>query len=338
MNNMSSENNIVSSNSDKWMTNGITNSDIANQVISKYTSTNKHSSSGIGTNNNKRKMVISKDDEEYAKKRERNNVAVKKSREKAKHRIQETQCRVEQLSKENEDLQTKVTLLTKELNVLRALFTNGGFSLPAEFPQYSDTHSSTSSDRLSPVERIVESHRHDDSSRIPSHVQHSSTLSIKQESPKSAFHSIIDESKVPPLRPMPRVASNSPSNKELHSPVRNYEGVFQTSRDSRDREMYSSYKSSGSHYSGSEKSSSIVMMPQGHGQSLNSHSSPYSTSHYSRSPENQHTSVIRSAAEVASSNNLPSQQNKVSTHTLGQFCIISDPENNGAVKIVPMSS
>ena len=36
------------------------------------------------------------------------------------------------MSKENEDLQTKVTLLSKELNVLRALFTNGGFTLPCD--------------------------------------------------------------------------------------------------------------------------------------------------------------------------------------------------------------
>ena len=106
---------------------GLSNHELASQVISKYTG--KSSSA----NNNKRKSQnVVKDDNEYMKKRARNNVAVKKSREKAKNRIQDTQIRVEQLSKENEELQTKVNLLSKELNVLRALFTNGGFTLPSE--------------------------------------------------------------------------------------------------------------------------------------------------------------------------------------------------------------
>eukprot|EP00112_Aurelia_sp_Birch-Aquarium-sp1_P012455 Seg2619.5 transcript_id=Seg2619.5/GoldUCD/mRNA.D3Y31 product="CCAAT/enhancer-binding protein gamma" protein_id=Seg2619.5/GoldUCD/D3Y31 len=68
--------------------------------------------------------------EEYLKKRARNNLAVKKSRDRSKKRIVETQERVEQLTKENDDLNTKVTLLSKELSVLRALFTNGGFTVP----------------------------------------------------------------------------------------------------------------------------------------------------------------------------------------------------------------
>ena len=38
--------------------------------------------------------------------------------------------RVDLLTKENSDLKTKVTLLTKELNVLRSLFSNGGIALP----------------------------------------------------------------------------------------------------------------------------------------------------------------------------------------------------------------
>ena len=242
--------------------------------------------------------------------------------------------------KENEELQTKVTLLSKELNVLRALFTNGGFTLPAEF-QFSDSHSSVGSDRHSPPLMDSVSHRLDDSPRLPSHshVQHSSAISIKQEAPKSAFHS-MDESKIPPLRPMPRVA-NSPSNKsELHSPIRSsYDGVLQSSRESRESH-YSPYKPS-SHYSSSEKpTSSIVMMP--HGQSSSS-SSPYSSSlgssHYSRSPpETQHTSVIRSSAELGSSNSCSSSNNLSSSQNnnkLGTFCIIQDPDNNGAVKIVP---
>lgn len=66
-------------------------------------------------------------DDEYFKKRERNNIAVRKSRRKAKQRIEETKQRVDDLTKENEDLRIKVALLQKELNVLRSLFTaNGG--------------------------------------------------------------------------------------------------------------------------------------------------------------------------------------------------------------------
>ncbi|XP_031556607.1 CCAAT/enhancer-binding protein gamma-like [Actinia tenebrosa] len=66
--------------------------------------------------------------EEYVKKRERNNIAVRKSRRKAKEKIEETKQRVNALSKENEDLRNKVALLQKELNVLRSLFANGEVS------------------------------------------------------------------------------------------------------------------------------------------------------------------------------------------------------------------
>lgn len=66
------------------------------------------------------------DADEYVRKRERNNIAVRKSRRKAKQRIEETKQRVDDLAKENEDLRIKVQLLQKELNVLRSLFANGG--------------------------------------------------------------------------------------------------------------------------------------------------------------------------------------------------------------------
>ena len=71
-------------------------------------------------------------DDDYVKKRERNNIAVRKSRMKAKERIEETRRRVTDLTKENEDLRCKVSLLQKELNVLRSLFANGGISVPSE--------------------------------------------------------------------------------------------------------------------------------------------------------------------------------------------------------------
>ena len=71
-------------------------------------------------------------DDDYVKKRERNNIAVRKSRMKAKERIEETRKRVVELSKENEELRNKVSLLQKELNVLRSLFANGGITVPSE--------------------------------------------------------------------------------------------------------------------------------------------------------------------------------------------------------------
>lgn len=71
-------------------------------------------------------------DDDYVKKRERNNIAVRKSRMKAKERIEETRKRVVDLAKENEELRNKVSLLQKELNVLRSLFANGGITVPSE--------------------------------------------------------------------------------------------------------------------------------------------------------------------------------------------------------------
>ena len=76
------------------------------------------------------KTTAAKGSDEYLRKRARNNEAVRKSRVKSKKKIEETQLRVNLLSKENSELKTKVTLLTKELNVLRSLFANGGITIP----------------------------------------------------------------------------------------------------------------------------------------------------------------------------------------------------------------
>ena len=61
-------------------------------------------------------------DSSYLKKRERNNIAVKKSREKSRLKQKDTLERVNRLRLENEDLEMKVKLLSKELSVLRDLF------------------------------------------------------------------------------------------------------------------------------------------------------------------------------------------------------------------------
>lgn len=79
----------------------------------------------------KKKRMPDKGTNEYRQKRDRNNVAVRKSREKSKMRVMETEQRVKELEDENQRLQSKITLLVKELNVLKSLFTSAGVSQPA---------------------------------------------------------------------------------------------------------------------------------------------------------------------------------------------------------------
>ncbi|XP_076358424.1 uncharacterized protein LOC143251027 [Tachypleus tridentatus] len=75
---------------------------------------------------NKCKKLVDKNSEEYRRRRERNNIAVRKSREKAKQRSRETERKVSELVRENDSLRSRVELLTKELSVLRSLLTNVG--------------------------------------------------------------------------------------------------------------------------------------------------------------------------------------------------------------------
>lgn len=84
----------------------------------------------------RRKRQPDKGTEEYKAKRDRNNVAVRKSRDKAKRQQNETQDKVKDLTTENENLQKKVDLLSKELTVLKNLFINVGAALPAELQKY----------------------------------------------------------------------------------------------------------------------------------------------------------------------------------------------------------
>lgn len=67
----------------------------------------------------------SKTDEEgneYLAKRSRNNAAVRRSREKARMKAKETHERVSQLKQENEMLEERIKLLTKELSFLKDIF------------------------------------------------------------------------------------------------------------------------------------------------------------------------------------------------------------------------
>ncbi|KAG7281097.1 hypothetical protein CRUP_027634 [Coryphaenoides rupestris] len=74
----------------------------------------------------KSKKRLDKDSEEYRQRRERNNLAVRKSRDKAKMRNMETQHKVLELAAENDRLQKRVEQLSRELATLRNLLSATG--------------------------------------------------------------------------------------------------------------------------------------------------------------------------------------------------------------------
>ncbi|XP_062845918.1 CCAAT/enhancer-binding protein alpha [Trichomycterus rosablanca] len=76
----------------------------------------------IGTDRPKSKKNVDKGSVEYRLRRERNNVAVRKSRDKAKMRNAETQHKVMELSSDNDRLRKRVEHLTRELETLRGIF------------------------------------------------------------------------------------------------------------------------------------------------------------------------------------------------------------------------
>lgn len=59
---------------------------------------------------------------DYQTKRARNNEAVKRSREKSRQKASATTDRVTELKKENEALEEKIKLLSKELSFLKDIF------------------------------------------------------------------------------------------------------------------------------------------------------------------------------------------------------------------------
>ncbi|XP_075427374.1 CCAAT/enhancer-binding protein beta [Ascaphus truei] len=83
-----------------------------------------HPSDGGGGGGGRKqgKKSLDKQSDEYKVRRERNNIAVRKSRDKAKIRNMETQHKVLELTAENERLQKKVEQLSRELGTLRNLF------------------------------------------------------------------------------------------------------------------------------------------------------------------------------------------------------------------------
>ncbi|XP_012711654.2 CCAAT/enhancer-binding protein alpha [Fundulus heteroclitus] len=70
----------------------------------------------------KSKKNVDKSSPEYRLRRERNNVAVRKSRDKAKMRNLETQQKVVELTADNDRLRRRVEHLTRELDTLRGIF------------------------------------------------------------------------------------------------------------------------------------------------------------------------------------------------------------------------
>ena len=81
-----------------------------------------------------KRRSVNRTSDEYQVKRERNNIAVRKSRNKTKMRVQETEQRVKELEGENSLLLNKIAMLNKELNVLKNLFTSAGVAQPARVP------------------------------------------------------------------------------------------------------------------------------------------------------------------------------------------------------------
>lgn len=84
------------------------------------------SSSSKMSSGGKSKKRLDKDSEEYRLRRERNNLAVRKSRDKAKMRNLETQHKVLELAAENDRLQKRVEQLSRELATLRNLLSATG--------------------------------------------------------------------------------------------------------------------------------------------------------------------------------------------------------------------
>lgn len=83
-------------------------------------------SHGGKSSSGKSKKRLDKDSEEYRQRRERNNLAVRKSRDKAKMRNLETQQKVLELAVENDRLQKRVEQLSRELATLRNLLSATG--------------------------------------------------------------------------------------------------------------------------------------------------------------------------------------------------------------------
>jgi len=117
--------------------------EVKTEAIASSCTTRKRHSTGHSTASSSdgggkitRRRAPPKDTDEYRCRRDRNNVAVRKSRDKAKEKQGETEKRVTDLTKKNDELTQRCDLLEKELNVLRSLFTNIGAKVPQEYNDF----------------------------------------------------------------------------------------------------------------------------------------------------------------------------------------------------------
>jgi len=78
---------------------------------------------------------LDKGSSEYKEKREKNNNAVKRSRDKSKAKAQEAQCRVQKIQSENEYLRTTVDSMTSELKHLKEMLINQAGAVEYLSPQ-----------------------------------------------------------------------------------------------------------------------------------------------------------------------------------------------------------
>merc|ERR1712047_175621 len=76
----------------------------------------------MGTKMPKEKSNLSKDDPEYLAKRAKNNEAIKRSREKARQKANETKEKVDALKCDNKELEDKISALGQEMKFLKDVF------------------------------------------------------------------------------------------------------------------------------------------------------------------------------------------------------------------------
>uniref|UniRef100_A0A2K5DDV4 CCAAT/enhancer-binding protein gamma n=1 Tax=Aotus nancymaae TaxID=37293 RepID=A0A2K5DDV4_AOTNA len=102
-----------------------------------------------------KKLAHDRNSDGYRQRRERNNMAVKKSRLKSKQKAQDTLQRVNQLKEENERLEAKIKLLTKELRVLKDLFLEHAHNLADNVQSISTENTTADAAQFRTVDRHV---------------------------------------------------------------------------------------------------------------------------------------------------------------------------------------
>jgi len=112
---------------------------------------------GEGKGSSKRNTK-SKESDDYKKRRERNNIAVRKSRQLSRQKAKVTEEKVTILRSENKSLEQKVKLLTKELGVLKDLFLST--AAPPTGEQSSVIVSTQEADILQELQSVETDHKY----------------------------------------------------------------------------------------------------------------------------------------------------------------------------------